>query len=57
MVRYAALFEEDREGNQGEFAECIRDQFIQEREEYLAEIQESITAHARLSYFKISNPI
>uniref|UniRef100_A0A7S3G9G2 Translin-associated factor X-interacting protein 1 N-terminal domain-containing protein n=1 Tax=Palpitomonas bilix TaxID=652834 RepID=A0A7S3G9G2_9EUKA len=49
MVKYAALFEEDREGNQGEFAECIRDQFIQEREDYLKELEECLIAHARLN--------
>lgn len=32
-VVWAKLFEEDREYNQGDFAECIRDQFLSERVE------------------------
>ncbi|KAI8111630.1 hypothetical protein M9435_004130 [Picochlorum sp. BPE23] len=32
-VEWAKLFEEDREYNQGDFAECIRDQFLSERVE------------------------
>lgn len=31
MIEWRKLFEEDREFNQGEFAECIRDQFLKER--------------------------
>ena len=33
-VKYEKLFDEDREGNQGYFAEEIRDQFLLEREEF-----------------------
>ena len=33
QVEWRKVFEEDREFNQGEFAECIRDQFLIEREE------------------------
>lgn len=32
-VEWTKLFEEDREYNQGDFAECIRDQFLSERVE------------------------
>lgn len=40
---YEDLFKEDREGNQGEFAETIRDQFVQEREEFLQKMDEMLT--------------
>lgn len=40
-VVYAKLFEEDREFNQGEFAECVRDQQLEERLEYLDELEEA----------------
>lgn len=33
QVEWRKVFEEDREFNQGEFAECVRDQFLMEREE------------------------
>lgn len=32
-MEWRKVFEEDREFNQGEFAECVRDQFLIEREE------------------------
>ena len=31
IVEYGKIFEEDREFNQGEFAECLRDQWLQVR--------------------------
>ena len=31
VVEYGKIFEEDREFNQGEFAECLRDQWLQVR--------------------------
>lgn len=37
-VEWKKLFEEDREFNQGEFAECIRDQFLKERIEFIDEL-------------------
>eukprot|EP00854_Cymbomonas_tetramitiformis_P010900 gene10900-12897_t len=40
-VDYATLFEEDREYNQGEFAETVRDQQLEERLEYLDELEEA----------------
>ena len=29
IVEYGKIFEEDREFNQGDFAECLRDQWLQ----------------------------
>ena len=37
-IRYEILFSEDREMNQGPFAECLRDQYLQERQEWIDEI-------------------
>lgn len=34
-VEWKKLFEEDREFNQGSFAECIRDQYLKERMEFI----------------------
>lgn len=39
---YRMLFEEDREFNQGPFAEALRDQYIEERNDWLADLQSSI---------------
>ncbi|KDD75088.1 hypothetical protein H632_c879p0, partial [Helicosporidium sp. ATCC 50920] len=41
-VRWAKLFEEDREYNQGEFAECVRDQFLSERVARLAALEQAL---------------
>ncbi|KAI3438406.1 hypothetical protein D9Q98_000838 [Chlorella vulgaris] len=41
-VEWRKVFEEDREFNQGEFAECIRDQFLQERVEYFKALEEAV---------------
>ncbi|DBB03290.1 TPA: Translin-associated factor X-interacting protein 1 [Trebouxia sp. C0006] len=41
-VLYKKLFEEDREYNQGEFAEAVRDQFLNERIEYYKELETAI---------------
>lgn len=41
-VEWKKVFEEDREFNQGEFAETIRDQFLQERIEFFAELQTAL---------------
>ncbi|KAL3145195.1 Translin-associated factor X-interacting protein 1 [Trebouxia sp. C0010 RCD-2024] len=41
-VIYKKLFEEDREYNQGEFAEAVRDQFLNERIEYYKELEDAI---------------
>jgi hypothetical protein len=37
-IRYEYLFSEDREMNQGPFAECLRDQYLQERQEWIDEL-------------------
>ena len=36
------IFEEDREFNQGEFAECLRDQFLQERIEFFTALETAL---------------
>jgi len=41
-VMYELLFEEDRSGDQGQFAEEIRDQFLAEREQYLQILEEAL---------------
>jgi hypothetical protein len=46
-IRYEYLFSEDREMNQGPFAECLRDQYMQERQEWIDELDlklQSLTA-------------
>jgi hypothetical protein len=46
-IRYEFLFSEDREFNQGPFAECLRDQYLQERQEWIDELDlklQSLTA-------------
>lgn len=35
IVGYVHIFAEDKDGNQGPFAEGLRDQHLEEREEYL----------------------
>jgi hypothetical protein len=46
MVAHAALFAEDREFNQGEFAETVRDQALSERLEFFAEAEAALVAQA-----------
>lgn len=41
-VEWKKMFEEDREFNQGEFAESIRDQFLQERIDFFSQLQTSL---------------
>ena len=41
-VMYDLLFEEDRSGDQGQFVEEIRDQFLAEREMYLSTLEEAL---------------
>jgi hypothetical protein len=41
-VEYKSLFEEDREYNQGEFAETVRDQMLEERIEYFKDLEEAL---------------
>ena len=41
-VDYLLLFEEDREFNQGPFAECIRDQFLEERLEQFENLEKAL---------------
>jgi hypothetical protein len=36
------LFEEDREFNQGPFAEALRDQYIDERNDWLEELRDTL---------------
>lgn len=42
-VMYDKLFTEDREFNQGHFAEAFRDQHLKEREEFMSYLDECIT--------------
>ena len=42
FINYRALFEEDREGNQGSFAECIRDQHLEEIYDYTEELRRKL---------------
>ena len=42
FVEYKKLFEEDREYNQGEFAETVRDQMLEERIEYFKDLEEAL---------------
>ena len=41
-VVWKKLFEEDREYNQGEFAETVRDQYLEERLEYFKELESTL---------------
>lgn len=41
-VEWKKVFEEDREFNQGEFAETIRDQFLQERIDFFAALETAL---------------
>ena len=45
-VKYEKLFDEDREGNQGYFAEEIRDQFLLEREEFRKGVEKYLEEEA-----------
>ncbi|KAK9824582.1 hypothetical protein WJX72_011489 [[Myrmecia] bisecta] len=45
-VEHAKIFEEDREYNQGAFAEAVRDQFLQERITYFKELEVAIYGEA-----------
>ena len=45
-VPLASLFAEDREFNQGEFAEAVRDQALAERLEFFGEVEAALTAQA-----------
>eukprot|EP00817_Percolomonadidae_sp_ATCC50343_P004101 CAMPEP_0117430316 /NCGR_PEP_ID=MMETSP0758-20121206/9836_1 /TAXON_ID=63605 /ORGANISM="Percolomonas cosmopolitus, Strain AE-1 (ATCC 50343)" /LENGTH=225 /DNA_ID=CAMNT_0005218175 /DNA_START=118 /DNA_END=791 /DNA_ORIENTATION=+ len=47
LVDYPALFEEDRDHNQGEFVECVRDQYLKEIQEYTKELELSILKIAK----------
>jgi len=46
-IEWSSLMEEDRQGDQGPFAECMRDQDLQERQEYLEDIEEGLLLKAR----------
>ena len=41
-ISYMELFREDRDGNQSDFLEAIRDQLVEERNEYVADIQREL---------------
>jgi len=45
-VHYVNLFRENADGDQGPFAEAIRDQHVEEREEYLEDIEEALMSKA-----------
>lgn len=45
-IEWATLLEEDRQGDQGPFAECMRDQDLQERQEYFEDIEEALMLSA-----------
>jgi hypothetical protein len=40
--RYTMLFEEDREFNQGPFAEALRDQYVGERDDWLQDLHDAV---------------
>ena len=42
IVEWKKVFEEDREFNQGEFAETLRDQFLQERIEFFSALEAAL---------------
>ena len=42
VVEWKKVFEEDREYNQGEFAETVRDQFLEERIDFFADLQAAL---------------
>eukprot|EP00741_Cyanophora_paradoxa_P002711 tig00000622_g2631.t1 len=42
VVLYRKLFEEDKEGNQTAFIETVRAQHLEEREEYIRDVQEAL---------------
>jgi len=46
VVLHATLFAEDREFNQGEFAETVRDQALSERLEFFAELEAALVEQA-----------
>jgi hypothetical protein len=52
-IHYDLLFAQDREGNQGPFVECLRDQHVEEILEFIKEIGEGINQKVR--YF--SSPL
>eukprot|EP01012_Entosiphon_sulcatum_P066263 TRINITY_DN9540_c0_g1_i1.p1 TRINITY_DN9540_c0_g1~~TRINITY_DN9540_c0_g1_i1.p1 ORF type:complete len:769 (+),score=148.83 TRINITY_DN9540_c0_g1_i1:39-2345(+) len=39
-INYRLLFEEDEDGNQGEFVECLRDQHLHEIREYMVDVEQ-----------------
>lgn len=45
-VEWKKIFEEDREFNQGEFAECLRDQFLTERIEFFTALETALYEEA-----------
>eukprot|EP00656_Telonema_subtile_P026999 TRINITY_DN2898_c0_g1_i1.p1 TRINITY_DN2898_c0_g1~~TRINITY_DN2898_c0_g1_i1.p1 ORF type:complete len:589 (+),score=225.02 TRINITY_DN2898_c0_g1_i1:517-2283(+) len=42
VVGYEGIFEEDAEGNQGDFIEGVRDQHLSDREEYIESIEDAL---------------
>merc|ERR1711959_279077 len=47
VAAYIHLFAEDKDGNQGPFAEGVRDQHVEEREEYLSDLQVAILSRQK----------
>jgi len=41
-IEYDLIFAEDEEGNQGDFIECVRDQHLADREDYIESIEEAL---------------
>jgi len=46
-VHYVHLFAEDKDFNQGPFAEMMRDQHLEERDEYLSDLDEALRERAK----------
>merc|ERR1712010_329150 len=42
IVHYVHLFAEDKDFNQGPFAEMVRDQHVDERDEYVSDLLETL---------------
>ncbi|MES1910975.1 MAG: hypothetical protein MHM6MM_003488 [Cercozoa sp. M6MM] len=46
QVQWPALFEEDEDGNQGTFVEMLRDQHLEEIDEFYGDLEEALREHA-----------
>ena len=54
-VDYVAIFREDANGDQGPFAEMLRDQFKDEREEYIEDLSEALQAKVKQGQVSAKN--